>query len=379
MIAPLKKGIEVELFSGTRYGATADLSPSIVPALESDGFVFESDARHVEYTTPPLTCYDDLARAVVAPRLALRKHLESLGEYTIFPGSTVALPFDQQFHPSLPNNSYYQWVGSTFGTDILTSSIHISVGLDDPDEIIAVTNWLRLDMPLFLALTAASPYRNGEYTGYHSCRWVGFPQEPVGIRFFDDHADFVGFVEGALANQQMRSIRHMWSAVRPNGIDRPYDLNRIEARICDLAYDPGLILAVTALLEARIQHLRLKSGKPAEYLMAVARENERRVATNSLNASVWHYGREVPVRVALARLIGEVEGIMRANGTYHHLAAIDEVLATGNEAMKLIQRVNTLGSLEDAVIEAIDEAEAIDRRWVAKLGLSTSDLPASAL
>lgn len=376
MIAPLKKGIEVEVFTGSRQGAPADLSPRIVPALENDGFVFESDARHVEYTTAPLTSYDDLARAIVAPRLALRRFLETQGDYTIFPGSTLALPFEQVFHPSLPNNKYYEWVGATFGVDILTSSIHISVGLDDPDEIIAVTNWLRLDMPMLLALAAASPYKNGEYTGFHSSRWVGFPQEPVDLRFFDDHADFVRFVEEGLASGKMRSVRHMWSAVRPNGADRPYDLNRIEVRICDLVYDPGLMLALTALLEARIQHLRMKVGNPAEGMMAIARENERRVAKDSLDARVLHYGQEVPVRVAIARLIGEVEGIMRANGTYHHLSAIDEVLATGNEAMKLIKRVDALGSLEDAVVEAIDEAEAIDLRWARKLGLVAAEFGA---
>ncbi|MEB3327604.1 MAG: glutamate--cysteine ligase, partial [Candidatus Sericytochromatia bacterium] len=317
----------------------------------------------------PLTDYDDLARAIVAPRLALRRHLEALGGYTIFPGSTLALPFDQAFHPSLPNNTYYQWVGTTFGVDILTSSTHISVGLDDMDEIVAVTNWLRMDMPLLLALAAASPYKNGVYTGFHASRWVTFPQEPVDLRFFDSHADFVGFIEAGLASGKMRSVRHMWSAVRPNGTDRPYDLNRIETRICDLAYDPGLLLGITALLEARIQHLRMKTGKPAEHLMAVARENERRVAKDSLNATVLHYGRETPVRVAIARLIGEVEGIMRANGTYHLLAAVDEVLARGNEAMRLVKRVEALGSLEAAVAEAIDEAEAVDLRWARRLGL----------
>ncbi len=369
MIAPLKKGIEVEVFTGTREGVPADLSPKIVPALENDGFVFESDARHVEYVTAPITDYDVLARAIVEPRLKLRSFLETQGDYTIFPGSTLALPFDQNFHASLPNNTYYQWVGANFGTSILTSSIHVSVGLDDPDEIVQVTNWLRMDVPLILALAASSPYKNGEYTGLHSSRWMTFPQEPVDLRFFDDHADFVSFVEDGLASGKMRSVRHMWSAVRPNGNDRPYDLNRIETRIADLAYDPGLMLAITALLEARIQHLRMKTGKPDASLMAVARENERRIAKDSLNASVWHYGKEVPVRVALARLIGEVEGIMRANGTYHHLAAIDEVLATGNEAMKLIKRVETLGDLRAAVMEAIDEAEAIDIRWAHKLGL----------
>lgn len=363
MLSPLKKGIEVEVFTGTRSGDAVGMSPKIVPALPE--FVYESDARHVEYMTAPQTDYNELLREIVEPRLRLRKFLESQDKrLTIFPGSTIALPHSQEFELSLPNNTYYQWVGEEFGTSILTSSVHISIGLDDPDDIIRVTNWLRLDVPLLLALTAASPYRNGVNTGHHSSRWIDFPQEPVDLAFFDDHAHFVRFVEDALAAGKMRSIRHMWSAVRPNGPDRPYELNRIEMRICDLVYDPALLMAVTALLEARIQMLLLKTGKPADHLLGVARENERRVAKDSLNASVWHYGQQVPVRVAIARMMGEVEGLMRAQGTYHHLAAIDEVLAKGNEAMRFLDRVDALdGDLRAAVVEQIDEAEAIDYRW----------------
>jgi predicted glutamate--cysteine ligase len=366
MLAPLKKGIEVEVFTGTRQGDAVGMSPKIVPALQNP-FVFESDARHVEYVTDPFTSYDDLAVQVVEPRLRLRKFLEEQGNLTVLPFSTIAMPFNQQFELSLPNNTYYQWVGENFGTNILTSSVHISVGLDDMDDIINVTNWLRMDMPLFLALTAASPYRNGENTGYHSSRWIDFPQEPVDMRFFENHKDFVGFVEDGLASGKMRSLRHMWSAVRPNGQDRPYDLNRIEARICDLVMDPALLLAVTAVLEARIIQLSMKTGMPDANLLKISRENERRVAKDSLNANVWHYGKEVNVRVAIARMIGEVEGIMRAIGTYHHLEAIDKVLAEGNEAMRFIKRVEELGDLRTAVMEAIDEAEAIDYRWARTL------------
>jgi predicted glutamate--cysteine ligase len=378
MLAPLKKGIEVEVFTGTRDGEALDNSPMIVAALPD--FVFESDARHVEYMTNPQTDYDVLVNEIVEPRMRLRSLLEKHGDQTIFPGSTLALPFDQKFHASLPNNTYYQWVGENFGTSILTSSVHISMGLDDMDDIVRVTNWLRMDVPLLLALTAASPYRNGELTGYHSSRWIDFPQEPVDLKFFDSHQDFVNFVENALEGGKMQSIRHMWSAVRPNGQDRPYDLNRIETRICDLVYDPALLMAVTALLEARIIQLQMKAGKPEERMMAIARDNERRVAKDSLNATVWHYGKDVPVRVALARLMGEVEGIMRMLGTYHHLAVIERVMATGNEAMKLIQRVNALGDLKTAVIEQIDEAEAIDQRWARKLANGGSIMePAMAM
>lgn len=330
MLAPLIKGIEVEVFTGDRAGAPKDLSPAIIDA-GLDGFVFESDARHVEYVTDPIRDHDELARAVMAPRLAVRKFLEA-HDATIFPGSTLALPFDQNFHPSRPNNAYYQWVGQTFGTKILTSSVHISVGVSDPDSLVRIANWLRMDAPLLLALTAASPYRNGEFTGYHSSRWVGFPQEPLNLPFFNDHADFIQFVEGALANGTMRSVRHMWTAVRPNGPERPYDLNRIETRICDLVYDPALLLAITAVLEARIIQLGLKMGVPDASFLPVILENERRVAKDSLDARIFHYGKEVPVRVAIARLIGEVEGVMRALGTDHLLAAIEDVLSRGNEA-----------------------------------------------
>jgi predicted glutamate--cysteine ligase len=372
MLSPLKKGIEVEVFLGTRAGEARDLSPSVVERVE--GFVFESDARHVEYVTAPFVAYRDLELALMQPRLHLRDYLDSLGSLTILPGSTLALPFDSAFHPSLPNNAYYQWVGAHFGTQILTSGVHISLGLDDPDEIVRVTNWLRMDMPLFLALTASSPYRNGVATGYHSSRWVEFPQAPRGLEFFDDHAHFVRFVEGCLANGEMRSVRHMWSAVRPNGDQRPYDLNRIETRICDLAFDPQLLLAITALLEARIWHLRLKTGKPEHQMMAVVHENERRVAKDSLGATVWHYGQETPVRLALLRLMREVEGIMRTLGTEHYLAVIEDVLIRGNEAMRLIERVEALGSLEAAVQEQIDEAEAIDRRWAVRDGSARASL-----
>jgi predicted glutamate--cysteine ligase len=369
LLARLKKGIEVEVFTGTREGRAVALSPQIVPYL--DRFVYESDARHIEYITDPHTDDNALLREILEPRLNLRKHLETLGDYTVLPGSTIALPFNQEFELSRPNNTYYQWVGRQFGTNILTSSVHISVGLDTCEEVIHVNNWLRMDVPLLLALTASSPYKNGEATGFHSSRWNYFPQEPSPMRFFNDHQDFVGFVEDALAKGQMQSVRHMWSALRPNGHNRPYDLNRVEVRICDLVMDPQVLLAISALLEARIYHLLMKTGVPDQKLMAVSLENERRIAKDSLNAQVFFYGQEVDVKFAIRRLMMECEGLMEAMGTAHHLETLERVLVEGNEAMRFIKRVDELGDLEAAVIEAIDEAEAIDMRAARALSLVT--------
>ena len=56
------------------------------------------------------------------------------------------------------------------------------------------------------------------------------------------------WVEHQLASGAMRNERHLWTSVRPNGPRRPYDLNRVELRICDLVTDPDELLAITALL-----------------------------------------------------------------------------------------------------------------------------------
>ena len=66
MVSPLKKGIEVEVFTGTRQGDAVGMSPKIVPALPD--FVYESDARHVEYMTAPHRDYDSLVKEIVEPR-----------------------------------------------------------------------------------------------------------------------------------------------------------------------------------------------------------------------------------------------------------------------------------------------------------------------
>ena len=55
----------------------------------------------------------------------------------------------------------------------------------------------------------------------------------------------------------------------PNGPRRPYDLNRLELRICDLVTNPDQLLAITCLLELRL--LALKNTSKASIHSAVVR------------------------------------------------------------------------------------------------------------
>ncbi len=108
------------------------------------------------------------------------------------------------------------------------------------------------------------------------------PQTPSHVPLFASHADHIHWVEAQLIAGTMQNVRHLWSSVRPNGDRRPYDLNRLELRICDLVTDPITLLAITALLETRLLQILenphidplIHSTFSPEELITLTAENE---------------------------------------------------------------------------------------------------------
>jgi len=74
-------------------------------------------------------------------------------------------------------------------------------------------------------------------------RWDSSPK-PAYVPLFESHAHHIQWVEAQLAAGTMQNVRHLWVSVRPNGVRRPYELNRLELRICDLVTDPIALLAI---------------------------------------------------------------------------------------------------------------------------------------
>lgn len=355
----LSKGFEVEMYTGTPEGETVGLADKIVATL--DGFVREPDSRNVEYTTAPAYAYEQLLCDLVRPRLRLRDYLQTLGDYTLIPGSTLALGGSDRFYRSDPNNPYHTYIEQTYGTKVVTASIHINVGISDPEVLMRACRLVRLEAPLYLALSASSPFIKGQVTGYHSTRWGLFPKTPAHVPLFESHAHFIGWTEAQLAAGTMQNVRHLWSAVRPNGDRRPYNLNRLELRICDLMVDPISLLAVTALLEARLLQLiedpaidplaasSLKSQ--TEKLVALADANEIAAAQHSLDAELrhWQDGRTILARDWIEELYAEVWPTAKQQGFSCFLSPIERILDEGNEAQRWL-RLHSQGWTAQAIL-----------------------------
>ncbi len=357
----LSKGFEIEVYTGTPQGDIVGFSDRIVADL--DRFVREPDNRNVEYTTPPLACYDRLLCELVKPRVQLRHYLKTLGDYTLIPGSTLSLGGSEQFHRSDPNNPYHAYIEQTYGTRVVTASVHINIGIADPELLMRACRLVRVEAPLYLALSASSPFLDGQPTGNHSTRWAVFPPTPAYVPLFDSHAHFIQWTEEQLAAGTMQNVRHLWASVRPNGDRRPYSLNRLELRVCDLVADPVALLAITALLEARIiQSLSdpnldplVTSKLTPDELVQLTMANEVAAARASLDATLHHWsdGREISAREWIEDIYQEAWAIAKPKGFSCFLSPLKKILRDGNTAQQWLTRYQQTGDSRSVMIQAI--------------------------
>ena len=366
----LSKGFEVEMYTGTPQGHIVGLSDKIVAAL--DGFVREPDSRNVEYTTAPLCRYERLLCELIRPRQRLRAYLHQLGDYTLIPGSTLALGETDRFYRSDPGNPYHTYIEKTYGTSVVTASIHINIGISDPELLMRACRLIRVEAPLFLALSASSPFLGGRVTGSHSTRWSLFPKTPAYVPLFNDHAHYIRWVEEQLVLGTMQNVRHLWSSVRPNGDRRPYSLNRLELRICDLVTDPLSLLAITALLEARLLQLiadpsldpltasTLPSATRAEDLVELTDVNELAAAKNSLDAELrhWQDGTLITARDWIESIYQDVWATAKRHGFSCFLTPLKKILREGNEAQRWLKLVDQGLDVNNVLIQAIQDTTA---------------------
>ncbi len=368
----LLKGFEVELFTGTFAGANVGIASAITEDLSE--FVKEPDQRNLEYITVPDERYAVLKHALLIPRQKLRKWLDSR-KLTILPGSTLSLGNTKTFERSDPENLYHSFIEKNYGTNVVTASIHINLGIENLSLLFSAIRLVRCEASLFLALSASSPFLDGNATGVHSQRWVQFPKTPTHVPMFLDHTHYVKWVEEQLILGRMHNERHLWTSVRPNGPDRPHNLNRLELRICDLVANVDLLLAITALLELRIINLKnnLKkydplqaSSKSLTELTLLSDENDLNTAKFSLDANLshWRNGKLIKCRDWIKELLLDVSPLAKELDMFELLQPIESVLKNGNQSMIWLDSHSQGVSIQSLLQQGISEMELEEKNFI---------------
>ena len=365
----LKKGLEIELFGGTKDGDVLPLSRTLnenFPEISQ-----EPDQRNFEYITNAVTEYDELFSEIIKPRIKYRDFLKKNGDLTLIPGSTIPLSIEKKFYRSKPDDSYHEYIEKNYQTRIITTSLHINIGIEDYENLFRLICALRLDMPLILALSASSCFHDGQLTNCNSYRWYTFPKTPAFVPFFTDHKTYIEWTNAQLKNKSMQNVRHLWSSIRPNGTDRPYDLNRIEIRISDLVTDVRKCIGIVAFIECLAQNYLLNNQWPKilskdktslDTLVNHLEKQEEITAKDGLNAKIWDWRNDTEEKAfkIIESLYKDLTITANKLNIGNNIKPITEILTEGNEAMNFIKMYNKNNSIKKTVQYFIQEYEASD-------------------
>ena len=210
-------------------------------------------------------------------------------------------------------------------------SVQVHVGLADGGTAIPIINALARYLPHFLALTASSPFWNGQDTGLASSRAVIFGGLPTAgpPHRLADWSEFEEYMDTLVRAGTIRSIKEVWWDIRPHP-----DFGTIEVRMCDGVPTMREIGMVAALSQCLVQQFtaQLERGyqlpSPATW---VVRDNKWRATRYGLDAIVItdDSGATAPMRDELYELVRELEPVADRLGCGAELRVVSEVLEQG--------------------------------------------------
>ncbi len=238
--------------------------------------------------------------------------------------------------------------------------MHVHVGIRSGAKAIAIANALTLYLPIFLALSASSPYWEAHDTGLASARSKVFEGLPTaGLPpHLDDWDDFERFMHTLVHAEAIKSIREVWWDIRPHP-----DFGTVELRICDAAPTLRETTALAALAQCLVTWFdqRLDSGDdlpvPRDWVM---RQNKWLAARYGIDADliVDEAGTRAPTRELVAAVVAELEPVAVELDCATELSGVASILETGPSYLRQRGVVARGGGLADVVHHLVAEFES---------------------
>ncbi len=218
------------------------------------------------------------------------------------------------------------------GRRLITQGLHVHIGLSSGDMAIKVFDAIRRYLPIFLALTASSPFFEGEDTGLDSYRTKLFSALPRSgmpgtlVRW----EGFVQLVETLKEAGIIDDVRELWWDVRPH----PY-FGTIEVRICDLPSRFDEILGMVALIQAVVAFVA-ESPMTEPPLWYLIKGNKWQATRYGLAGRfVDPVDRStISMKGAVSRLVRAAAPQARRLGGLSYIMALERILKEGNSAAR---------------------------------------------
>jgi carboxylate-amine ligase len=210
----------------------------------------------------------------------------------------------------------------------------VHVGLQTPDQAIAVANALRTWLPELLALSANSPFWHGRDTGLASTRikvFDAFPRSGLPPAF-SSFEEFELLIDRGVRTGSFEDYTFIWWDLRPHP-----KLGTIEIRVCDgqtrLENLAGLVALVQSLAATLAERYECDGALPIQPVTLIG-ENKWRAARYGLDAELidLEHDRARPAREAALELVELAQPAAKRLGCEGELTQVEQLCARGSGA-----------------------------------------------
>jgi len=288
----------------------------------------------VEVCTEP-GCDFDAARDTLA---SMRTRLSGIGRETgllvLAAGTQPLACWPEQ---TLSDGERYDRMLAEYGilaTRNMVCALHIHVEVPDPDRRAGLMRRMLPYIPMFLALSASSPFWETRRTGLASYRMAAYREWPrSGLPdLMDDAADYAHYVDVMTRSGAIPDASYLWWAIRPS-----MHYPTLELRVCDSCTQVGDAVAIAALYRCVVRMLDRRPDIHAGLTGAsrgIASENFWRVQQSGIHASLIDEASctMVPFAVRLDALIALVQEDAQAFNCAGQLERLRAIVRDGTSA-----------------------------------------------
>jgi carboxylate-amine ligase len=243
---PYTFGIEEEYFLSHPNGQLVTRFPegllAVAKARLGEAVTLELLQSQIEIASPIFHGVDEALASMRNFRTSLADVVGDLG-FRLIAASTH--PLGAWHGQVVTDNPRYDQMMSDFriiGERNLVCGMHVHVAIPPHVDRVALMNRAMHWLPVFLALSASSPFWNRRVTGLMSYRQAVYDEWPrSGIPdFFDDEPDYQSFVSVLQRTGAIKDASYLWWAIRPS-----LWFPTLELRIADVCtrFEDGVTLA----------------------------------------------------------------------------------------------------------------------------------------
>ncbi|MFJ9738226.1 glutamate--cysteine ligase [Streptomyces sp. NPDC101166] len=358
-------GVEEELLLvDPETGEPRAMSAAVLARAERDEAeqgVFEKELHDqmLEFATHPQSGMAELAEEIVRIRAEAARHAGEIG-CTVAALATSPLPV----LPSVGMNRRYQWMADHYGIatrEQLVCGCHVHVSVDSDDEGVAVVDRIRPWLSVLLALSANSPFWQGNDSGYNSYRsrvWERWPSAgPTELfgsaeRYHRRVADMVA--TGTILDDGMIYFDARLSARYPT----------VEIRVADVCLhaETAVLLATLARGLVETAARAWKAGEePVDHSVSLLRLAGWQASRSGLTGELLHPAtmRRAPAETVVNALLDHVSDALSDSGDLERArASCAALLRDGNGARIQREVWERTGSLREVVTTCVRHTQA---------------------